>query len=179
MTERPTPEQLRKLLRYEPETGKLFWLPRPESMFSNLRYYKAWNTTWANKEAFTCCDTPGYKKGKVLGYDVSLHRVACALYYGYWPEEQIDHINGDRTDNRISNLRCVSQTENMRNKKRYLTNTSGHTGVSWSKAQNAWKASICVDQKTTHLGYFTNIEDAAAARKAAEEGHGFTERHGK
>ena len=179
MTEQPTPEQLRKLLRYEPETGKLFWLPRPESMFTASHYCRSWNTRHANKEAFTAVGDSGYRLGLVLRYQCRAHRVAYAIYHGYWPPEDVDHINGDTADNRISNLRGVSKSINLRNQKRYKSNTSGHTGVFLEKATGKWRARIKVDSQDKHLGIFTNIEDAAAARKAAEEGHGFTERHGK
>jgi hypothetical protein len=179
MTERPTPEQLRKLLRYEPETGKLFWLPRPESMFSAPRYCKSWNTRHANKEGFTASDNKGYRVGCVFAHRYKAHRVAYALYHGCWPPEEVDHIDGNRADNRISNLRSVSTAINLRNQKRYKTNTSGHTGVDFVKSTGKWRAQIKVNRRTKHLGTFTNTEDAVAARKAAEEGLGFTERHGK
>jgi hypothetical protein len=177
MTERPTPEQLRKLLRYEPETGKLFWLPRPESMFPAPNNCRSWNTRYANTEAFTANDK-GYRVGGVFTRRYSAHRVAYALYHGYWPPEEVDHIDGDRANNRISNLRSVSKAMNLRNQKRYKSNTSGHIGVSFVKATGKWRAQIRVDTRGKHIGTFTNIEDAIAARKAAEEGHGFTERHG-
>ena len=178
MTEPPTPEQLRKLLRYEPETGKLFWLPRPESMFSASRYCRSWNTRNANKEAFTAVVPEGYRLGSVFSHLYRAHRVAYAIYHGHWPEKDIDHINGDPADNRVSNLRSVSRAMNLRNQKRYKSNTSGHTGVSFYRATGKWVAYIKTGSRLKYLGYFINIEDAIAARKAAEKGHGFTERHG-
>jgi hypothetical protein len=177
MTEPPTPEMLRKLLRYEPETGKMFWLPRPESMFPTPHSARTWNTKNANREAFTSSNKT-YKGGYIFKTKYLAHRVAYALYYNSWPEETIDHINGDPCDNRIINLRCVSLSVNLRNQKKRSTNTSGHTGVSVHARSGGWQAFIAIGGKNKHLGVYPNIEDAIAARKAAEEGHGFTERHG-
>lgn len=177
MTEPPTPEQLRQLLRYEPDTGKLFWLPRPESMFKKPRRGKSWNTQNANKEAFKAFGKR-YKVGCIFRRSYLAHRVAYAVYHGHWPKEQIDHINGDGFDNRITNLREASPTENMRNKRMHKTNTSGHNGVYFCDTNKNWRSFIYIGNKRKDLGRFTNIEDAIAARKAAEEGHGFTERHG-
>ena len=92
---------------------------------------------------------------------------------------QIDHENGDRSDNRIANLRDVPPSENMRNVKRHITNTSGHVGVFWYKPRNKWVARITVNYTLHHLGYFTDIADAIAARKAAEIFYGFHKNHGR
>jgi hypothetical protein len=178
MTERPTPELLRKLLRYEPETGKLFWLPRPESMFPAPRDCNAWNTRQANKEAFTATGAHGYRVGAVFNRNYRLHRVAYAIYHGYWPKKAIDHINGDVADNRIANLRDVTMAVNMKNQKIRSTNTSGYNGVSFHGKTGKWRATIKVGHKSKHLGLYSNIEDAVAARKAADKQNGFTERHG-
>jgi hypothetical protein len=86
-----------------------------------------------------------------------------------WPEDQIDHINRIRTDNRISNLREVSHKQNHQNRSKSSHNTSGHSGVSWYKQKSRWRAQITHNQKDIHLGLFTNLEDAIAARKAAEK----------
>jgi len=177
MTEPPTPEQLRQLLRYEPDTGKLFWLPRPESTFPAPRYGRSWNTKYGNREAFATTNK-GYKQGVIYKTHYFAHRVAYAIYYGRWPDKTIDHINGDSSDNRIINLRCVSPSVNLRNQKRRSTNTSGHTGVCGCRRSGGWQAYICIAGQRKSLGVYLNIEDAIAARKAAEEGHGFTERHG-
>ena len=177
MAERPTPELLRKLLRYEPETGKLFWLPRPESMFPTPHSGRTWNTKNANREAFISSNQV-YKAGYIFKTKYLAHRVAYALYYNRWPEETIDHINGDPCDNRIINLRSVSPSINLRNQKKRSTNTSGHTGVSFHAQSGRWQAMINIYGKTTHIGLYSDIEDAIAAREAAEEGRGFTERHG-
>ena len=75
---KPTPEQCRALLRYEPETGRLFWLPRPESMFTAGWHQRSWNTRYAGQEAFTAT-LDGYKKGAMFDRVLYAHHVAWAV----------------------------------------------------------------------------------------------------
>lgn len=166
----PSIDYLRKRLRYEPETGKLFWLDY-EGM------PPMWRSRWAGKEAFTCKDK-GYYVGGVDAGGLLAHRVAWAIYHGEWPSNQIDHINGVTIDNRIVNLRVVTTTENARNAHMKSNNTSGITGVVWDKTKRKWKAQIMVNGRCVNLGRFNTLEEAAAARKEAATKYGFTERHG-
>ena len=182
--ELPSPELLRKLLRYEPETGKLFWRERTPDLFKDGKYSAerncaAWNGAWSGKEAFTAIDGQGYKVGSIFCCDYTAHRVIWAMVHGEWPIKQIDHINGIRDDNRITELRDVTHEENSKNQKRPLTNTSGVVGVSWYGRVQKWHARIQVGGKPKHLGYFTDFNEAVAARKAAEVKHGFHENHGR
>lgn len=177
----PTPDLLRQLLRYEPETGKLFWRERPPSMFQDSYRTAAgcaanWNSRWAGKEAFTCKMAVGHLQGRI-GYGSYLaHRVAWAIYYGEWPKGEIDHINHDPADNRIENLRDVSHAENHRNQSLRQNNSSGVAGV--ARVRDVWYARIKRGGKLTHLGYFERFEDAVAARKDAEVMFGFHRNHG-
>jgi hypothetical protein len=173
-----TPAILRQLLRYAPETGKLYWLPRPASMFKAARDWKIWNTRYANAEALTA-PFEGYRAGTILGKRFTAHRVAWAVHYGVWPIAQIDHINGNRSDNRATNLRDVANTDNRRNMKRPANNRSGHIGVSWSKHTGKWRSAIMVDRLTVVLGYFESKDEAVAARKSAERQYGFHVNHGR
>ena len=179
----PTPDELRQLLRYEPETGKLFWLPRGPEWFhqgalTSEAMSKGWNDRWAHKEALTALSN-GYKVGPIMCRVVPAHRAAWAIFHGEWPGGQIDHINGDRSDNRLENLRDIPGRENQKNMKRPSRNTSGTVGVDWFPARNKWRARIRHDGVNIHLGLFSSKEDAIATRKAAASEYGYHPNHGR
>ena len=180
-----SPETLRKLLRYEPETGKLFWRVRDQSFFEDgkntaTHNCAAWNRRYAETEALTAINDQGYRIGSIFNKSYRAHRVAWAMHYGTWPDQEIDHTNGNRLDNKIENLRCVSSTENSRNKAIHKNNTSGVCGVYFCKRDKKWAAVIYLsNNQKKFLGRFQSIQDAHAARKDAEKKYGFSERHGK
>ena len=108
-----------------------------------------------------------------------LHRVIWEMHNGPIPAGMfIDHINGDRSDNRIENLRVVTRSINGRNRRMHSNNVSGVNGVSFHTRQGKWCAYLYLNRKRFHLGYFDNLEDAKQARLAAQQGHNFTDRHG-
>ncbi len=107
------------------------------------------------------------------------HRAAWAIYYGEYPKNHIDHINGVRTDNKIINLRDVTRSENQRNMKTHKHNTSGHTGVGFHKKTEKWRANIWKNNKQIHLGLFDDFEGAVAARKSAEKKYNYHPNHGR
>ena len=173
-----TPEEVRKLLRYDPETGQLFWRPREPSMFSPTAKRTAehvcanWNARYANKLAFTARSVAGYKTGSIFNRNYYAHRVAWAIIHGSWPECEIDHINGDPSDNRLSNIRSASRAQNERNKGFRKNNTSGFQGVSLHSQMNKWVASITVDRVQKYLGVFDTAAEAHEAyRSAAKQFH--------
>ena len=106
-----------------------------------------------------------------------LHRLAWLYVHGEFPK-QIDHINHDRMDNRLVNLRAVTNSTNSKNRSVQSLNTSGITGVSYDKSRGRWLAQIKVDYKKIFLGRFKNKEDAVKARMEANEKYGFHENHG-
>jgi hypothetical protein len=173
MTDRnlPTAEYLRKRLRYEPDTGKLYWLDHDGMP-------QKWRTRYAGKEAFITLNGCGRRHGSIDGRLLLAHRVIWALVYGTWPVESIDHINGVPLDNRLVNLRDVSHAENHKNVSKQSNNTSGACGVRWDKRYEKWQARVKINGKERHLGYFASFDDAVAARKSASRELGFTERHG-
>jgi hypothetical protein len=93
---------------------------------------------------------------------------------GEFPEDQVDHIDGNGLNNIWTNLRPVTCGENQKNRRKYARNTSGTTGVYWYKQARKWRSLI----HNKHLGLFHNKEDAIAARKAAEVFYNFHENHG-
>lgn len=172
------PEILKDILFYDEYSGLFTWKMREEKMFKNASSTDRWNTRWANKPAFTCTTVNGYKQGNIFAKRYYAHRVAYAITYDVWPIE-IDHINGDRTDNRISNLRDVYyRGENMKNTKIRSDNKSGHVGVQWRDNLGKWVAHIQVRGKSIHLGVFVNYDDAVSARMKAGEVYGFHINHG-
>jgi hypothetical protein len=176
--ELPFPELLRKLLRYEPETGRLFWRERCDSMFKSVADANRWNTRYAGKEAFCNYSADGYKTGKVCSSKQKAHRVVWAVMTGAWPREEIDHINGDPSDNRWENLREVSSGQNSQNTAMSVRNKSGAVGVFWNTYHGKWAAKIKAEGKQIHLGYFDDFDKAVAARKLANNAYGFSGNHG-
>jgi hypothetical protein len=131
-----------------------------------------WNGQFAGKPAFeTGCDQ-GYRRGQLLGRSVYAHRVIWALVTGEWPHGDIDHLNGDRTDNRWSNLRAVDRITNSRNASISRRNSTGAVGVHRHKTAR-WTASIGVNRRSVYLGAFSTFEAALAARQEAERQYGF------
>ena len=110
-----------------------------------------------------------YRRIKVNNKDYPAHHLVWFFHYGYFPEHQIDHINRNKADNRIENLREVSQICNTRNCGNYCHNISGVKGVSFSKTKKLWVATICVAEKNYTLGRSKNFDEAVLLRLAAEQ----------
>jgi hypothetical protein len=162
---RPTYEEVSQYLTYNPETGILTWTDRAAG--------KVKGKTAGGP------NTAGYIDLKCNGKRMYGHRVAWLLTHKEWPAKHIDHINGDKADNRIENLRVVSNLCNHRNMKQHERNTSGVTGVYFNKNSKKWQAYITIEYKTKHLGLFKYLVDAETARKEAEVKYGFHENHGR
>lgn len=150
-SEHPSVQRVRELFSYNPETGSITWAVRRCG-------------TKFGSEAGT--EHKGYRRVKIDAKLILAHRLAWAIHYGRWPPEQIDHINQNRSDNRISNLREASHSDNMVNRA-YPKGASGVTGV--SKHKLGWQATIRVNGRSVHLGLFKTIEEAAAARAASAQ----------
>lgn len=159
-------DELRFLLTYDPGTG--IFKHHPANKPARVAGKPA---GWINKQ--------GYAYLCINGRSFRAHRVAWAIYYGSWPKGQIDHINGDRSDNSITNLRMVNNADNAKNQCLRVNNTSGATGVTWSKQRNLWQAQIVRNGKLKSLGHYTDKNDAIAARKTAEQEMGFHKNHGR
>ena len=151
----PSSEELRQLLRYEADTGDLVW--------------KVTNSNRAQAGAVAGCfhKATGYIVVKVNGRLYRAHRLVWEIVRGECPAE-IDHIDGNRSNNRIENLRSVDRSGNNQNRGVQSNNTSGMTGVSFDKERGKWSANIQILGKKRQLGRFSTADEAAAAYAKAK-----------
>lgn len=170
----PPQDYLLSRLRYEAETGCLFWLPIEVKKWP----HRSWNRNYSGKPALNSLNAYGYLHGTIDRKSVLAHRVIWKILHGTDPD-YIDHLNSDRTDNRPENLRSVTARENQRNQKLQSRNKSGVVGVCFDKTNELWLATICDDcGAIVRLGGFLSFDDAVASRKAAEIRYGYHELHG-
>lgn len=150
-----TQDRLKNLLHYDPDTGCFTWnCDRPKCSKGALA-------------GGLCKD--GYV---MIGIDYNIHRahrLAWLYMTGAFPDTHLDHINGVRTDNRISNLRLATPAQNQQNQKLRRDSTSKQAGVSWSKQHKKWYAYINVANKRKFLGLFADLTEAISVRKTAEQ----------
>ena len=163
-----TPERLKSLLNYNPETGEFTWLV-------NRRRDLVGKIAGCSKHAG---GGKFYTYVKIDGKQYYAHRLAWLYTFGAWPENQIDHVNQDSLNNRLSNLRDVTGSENLNNQKMSKNNLSGVTGVIFRNKSQKWEACIRVNGKLIHLGLFNLKADAIVARKNAEVKYNFHPNHG-
>lgn len=171
-------QHLKNCVSYDAETGQLQWKERPREHFKTDRGHKQTNARQIGKPAFSCPHSCGYLHGAIDGTKLFAHRVAWAIYYGHWPDGEIDHINHDKTDNRIANLRAADRLTNGKNLSRKSNNKTGVNGVYIHSKTQRFIAQIRVNHKVHHLGSFATMNDAVSARRKAEEQHGFHKNHG-
>lgn len=160
---------MKHLLSYDPRTGKFIWLEREYDP-------SGFNEKYAGQEAFQSIDDQGYRQTQIEGVKYRAGRVAWFIMHGHWPDN-IDHINGDKSDDRLINLRDVSHEENGYNQKRSSRNKSGVTGVRFTGKK--WEAGISSDGRRISLGSHIEFEDAVKARKQAEIQYGYHKNHGR
>jgi hypothetical protein len=174
----PTPERVRSLVRYD--GCDFYWLPRPLKFFPDERAWKSWTSRCADKKLRIKQQSNGYHGIRIDGALILIHRAVWVLHYGEWPKGEIDHINGDKFDNRIENLRDGDKAANMRNQKLRSDSTSGFPGVHFCKAKTCrpWAARVGINGTWKTLGYFATREEAIACRRREQGRFGFTERHG-
>ena len=148
-------DALKSLLQYDPDTGLIYWIAKGKGKIKK----KAAGTLLHSGYLGICI---GPKRWQA-------HRIAWALHHGHWPKDQVDHINGIKTDNRICNLREATNSQNGKNLGLSKANTSGCKGVYFDIQTGKWRALIKVNFKSIHLGRFAQKQDAINARKQAEE----------
>lgn len=161
-----TQKKLKKILNYNSETG----------IFTN-------KTTRSNRAIKNSIagniQKDGYVRIRINRKNYYAHRLAWLFVYGDMPTGHIDHINHNKADNRMINIRESTHQENCKNQSKRSDNTSGVVGVSWNKKRNRWEARIKIDGTNKFLGYFVNFHKAVNARKNHEVLYNYHENHGK
>lgn len=142
---------------YDPATGEFVWAVSAPGIAKGA---KAGSLT-----------KHGYWVVKLGRVSHRAHRLAWFLHYGEWPVGEVDHINGNRLDNSIANLRVVNRAGNSQNQRRaHFDNRScGLLGVTWNKQHKRWQAKLQANKKRYHVGYFDSAEAAHRAYMATKE----------
>lgn len=174
-----TVQQLIDALDYNENTGRFVWKQRPREQFRTDRGHSIFNSQFAGAEAFTTIGVNGYRMTRFMGAGLLAHRVAWAITTGCWPKKQIDHIDGDRTNNAILNLREADQSTQNRNAAMPYRNKSGRIGVSYDRRRGKWVAQTRLLGRQINLGRFDTFEQASAARARMEAENGFHPNHGR
>jgi len=179
----PAQDVLLQLLSYDPETGKLFWKERGPEWFADgkmsaVSRSRIWNAQNSGVEAFTSLlGKHGHRCGYIWNVQYLAHRVIWKMEFGDEPKV-IDHSDGDASNNRLSNLRNGTSSDNQKNRKLPKNNTTGFHGI-WKDAQGRWRAEINTRGRRISLGSHETKEAAIEARKAAERKYGFHPNHGR
>lgn len=165
---------LNEMFSYCAETGIVRWNERSTAHFQNENDCRRWNARYAGTEAGNV-NNYGYLRVGILGIRYQLHRLIWLMVFGEVPD-QVDHIDGNRGNNVLSNLRAVDNQENNKNRRLHSNSSTGYTGVHAEGGK--FRARIRVDGKHFHLGTFDDLDGAVAARQQANQRFGFHANHG-
>ena len=155
-----TQQELNRLLNYDPDTGHWEWL-----VSTSMRVKVGDRAGYTRHDGYLCI--------RIHTVLYLAHRLAWLYVNGHFPSAGIDHIDRNKANCRLSNLRPATQSQNMRNRRHSPLNTSGYRGVYWEERKGKWFAKIVVERKQIHLGYFLDPKDADAAyQTAAKKLHG-------
>lgn len=165
-----TQEELKAQLKYDPETG-MFVRVSAKTKGAKIGDIAGYDRPSAGGKRYTVI--------KICGRAYMASRLAWLYMNGRWPENIVDHKDGDGTNNKYSNLRDVTSHENCKNRRKRVDNTSGVCGVGWSVVVGKWHSYIWVDKKKKVLGYFDDFFEAVCSRKYAEFIYGYHPNHGK
>lgn len=149
-----TQEYVQQLIEYDPRTGVAHW--------------KVDKGTARKGDKIQSISTKGYYRISIDRRRISLHRVIWLYVYGTLPDLSVDHINRNKTDNRIVNLRLATNRQQHQNKSAQKNNTSGYVGVTWNKHAAKWVAQIWDAGVAHYLGVFDSKEGAAQAYAEAK-----------
>lgn len=150
-----TQERLKQLWDYDPDTGKCVW--KQSTGFKRLVDKPV---GYLHRSGYICAGIDNQYYG--------IHRLIWLYMTGTMPPNEVDHINGNRQDNRFCNLRLATKKQNQQNRKKQNNNKTGITGVGWHKDSKKWAAYIKHNLKNIHLGIYDDIWDAICVRKSAE-----------
>ena len=161
---RPIPDGINESLRYCADSGKVFWV-KSSGPCARIGFEAGY------------LNPDGYRRVTFNGRMFMTHRVVWLLIHNEWPDGEIDHIDGNRANNRIENLRVVTQSQNLRNKKSKKGSTSGNNGVHFDARCKKWRVQIRMNGTVHHLGLFESKESAVLTAQAFYRSNGFTELH--
>lgn len=160
MQPKPLPNlaYLNTILDYNPDTGELRWkVKRASANIGDVAGYLSNNA---------------YKKITINNIEYNYHRICYYMGTNINPNDKlVDHIDGNKTNNILSNLRIATHSQNSSNCKKYITNTTGHKGIQWRKNRNKWLVMLTINYKRITVGHFNTIEEAQKARYDAEIKH--------
>ena len=154
--------KLHEYFTYDPESGLFTWKMRDGVS-------PQWIGKHAFKRAFTTITPSGYYLCSIGSVRILAHRAAWAMQHGEWPIDCIDHINCDKLDNRISNLREATKSTNGMNRGRQSNNSSGHKGIHFDESRGKWIVQLSINGKRVVMKRFTELNDALIAHKEALE----------
>lgn len=154
-----TKAELERFVVYE--SGRFYWKPRNDPAF---------NGRFAGEPVICQCREDGYLGGLVGGVRLLMHQAVWLMETGEWPEKQIDHIDGNRRNNRFENLRLASNAQNSRNS-RARKGSSAYKGVYWRKDKSLWRVQLMIDGVRKEIGHFKSETEAALAYNAAAIEH--------
>lgn len=150
-----TQEKLKTLLSYDPDTGVFTWQSKPSRGIK------------VGSQAGTPT-SEGYLALQINKKKIYAHRAVWLYVHGVWPKKEIDHINRNRSDNRLVNLRAATRLNNSHNTGKHVTNTSGHKGVTFHSRNKKWQVQMSANNKTFYVGQFDCLADAVHARAIAD-----------
>jgi hypothetical protein len=150
----PSQARLHELLDFDPLTGVFVWRMSRGTVRAGGR------AGWFH--------STGYWYVRVDGVDYKLHRLAWVWVHGSAPQALIDHIDRNKSNNAIDNLREATHAQNQQNKKTYANNLSGHKGVSWYPLRSKWRVRIQHDKRSILVGFFSTLTEAVQARRSTE-----------
>lgn len=162
------PNYLRECFSYDVQTGALTWRVRPREHFKGGAGWHNFNNQFANRPA-GATGVDKYIDVKVNGIGYPIARIIWAMQSGQSEFGHVDHIDGDPTNNRMSNLRLATFAENARNRTHKSNNSSGVRGVTWHKPSRKWWVRVTLEGKTHSFGVYKTIEEAAVVAYEAKQ----------